>query len=185
MSVTRVCMTAVMGGIIVAGTTLVQGQGAAPAAPATAAQPAAQGNRPPAPTRDPRTPGYVTATNATELPDGAVPPVNAYGNFILGPTHPPAPEMTVQDGVPQRHRPQLHDELGRQQDLSRHRTHAGHPCGGRSGRSREADREQRPCSVHADASRYMSRSNTSRAPSPPSSSAPTDPISCCSRRWTI
>ena len=42
MSVTRICMTAVMGGIIVASATLVQGQDAAPAAPATAAQPAAR-----------------------------------------------------------------------------------------------------------------------------------------------
>jgi iron(III)-enterobactin esterase len=54
--------------------------------------------RPPPPTRDPFTPGYV---KAKELPDGAVPPVNENGNFILGPTHNPAPEMTVQEGVPQ------------------------------------------------------------------------------------
>ena len=44
------------------------------------------------------TPGYVTAK---ELPDGAVPPPDADGNFIIGPTHNPAPEMTVQEGVPQ------------------------------------------------------------------------------------
>jgi enterochelin esterase family protein len=50
------------------------------------------------PARDPNTPGYVTAT---ELPDGAVPPADADGNFIIGPTHNPAPEMTVQEGVPQ------------------------------------------------------------------------------------
>jgi enterochelin esterase-like enzyme len=54
--------------------------------------------RPPPPTRDPKTPGYVTAT---ELPDGAVPPIDKDGNFIIGPTHNPAPEMTVQEGVPQ------------------------------------------------------------------------------------
>jgi enterochelin esterase-like enzyme len=54
--------------------------------------------RPPPPTRDPKTPGYVTAT---ELPDGAVPPIDKDGNFIMGPTHNPASEMTVQDGVPQ------------------------------------------------------------------------------------
>ena len=35
------------------------------------------------PTRDPHTPGYVTAT---ELPDGAVPDPSQNGNFILGPT---------------------------------------------------------------------------------------------------
>ena len=53
--------------------------------------------RPAPPTRDPHTPGYVAAT---ELPDGAVPPPNADGNFIIGPTHHPAPEMQGQDGVP-------------------------------------------------------------------------------------
>jgi enterochelin esterase-like enzyme len=38
---------------------------------------------------------------ATELPDGAVPPATADGNFIIGPTHNPAPETSVQPGVPQ------------------------------------------------------------------------------------
>ena len=50
------------------------------------------------PTRDPHTPGYVTAK---ELPDGAVPPASADGNFIIGPTHHPAPEASVHGGVPQ------------------------------------------------------------------------------------
>jgi iron(III)-enterobactin esterase len=54
--------------------------------------------RPTPPTRDPHTPGYATAK---ELPDGGNAPVSADGNFILGPTHNPAPEMTVQEGVPQ------------------------------------------------------------------------------------
>ncbi|GGA61160.1 ferric enterobactin esterase [Edaphobacter acidisoli] len=54
--------------------------------------------RPTPPTRDPHTPGYVSAK---ELPDGAIPPADQDGNFILGPTHTPAPEMTVHDGVPQ------------------------------------------------------------------------------------
>ncbi len=63
------------------------GASPAPAAPA----------RPAPPTRDPHTPGYVTAK---ELPDGAVPPADADGNFILGPTHHPAPEMTAPAGVP-------------------------------------------------------------------------------------
>ncbi len=54
--------------------------------------------RPTPPTRDPNTPGYVTAK---ELPDGANAPANVDGNFILGPTHTPAPEMIVQAGVPQ------------------------------------------------------------------------------------
>ena len=54
--------------------------------------------RPVPPTRDPNTPGYVTAR---ELPDGTVPPLDAEGNFIIGPTHTPAPEAVVQEGVPQ------------------------------------------------------------------------------------
>jgi hypothetical protein len=37
---------------------------------------------------------------AKELPDGTVPPIDAEGNFIIGPTHAPAPEMIVNDGVP-------------------------------------------------------------------------------------
>ena len=64
----------------------------------TTPAPPTRGTRPPPPTRDPNTPGYV---KATELPDGAVPSVNAYGNFIIGPTYTPAPEMAVQPGVPQ------------------------------------------------------------------------------------
>jgi enterochelin esterase family protein len=63
-------------------------------APAVAARPP----RPTPPTRDPNTPGYVTAK---DLPDGANAPATVDGNFILGPTHKPAPEMTAQEGVPQ------------------------------------------------------------------------------------
>lgn len=40
--------------------------------------------RPAPPTRDPHTPGYV---GAKELPDGAIPPANVDGNFIIGPTY--------------------------------------------------------------------------------------------------
>ncbi len=54
--------------------------------------------RPTPPTRDPHTPGYVTAT---ELPDGENPPADVDGNFIIGPTHKPAPETIMQPGVPQ------------------------------------------------------------------------------------
>ena len=35
------------------------------------------------------------------MPDGVNPPAKADGNFVLGPTHNPAPEMSVQEGVPQ------------------------------------------------------------------------------------
>ncbi|MEO8737275.1 MAG: alpha/beta hydrolase-fold protein [Edaphobacter sp.] len=60
--------------------------------------PPARPARPTPPTRDPHTPGYVTAK---ELPDGDNAPAHADGNFIIGPTHNPVPEMTVQEGVPQ------------------------------------------------------------------------------------
>ena len=80
---------------------LTAGMHPAMAQPPAGAQPPAAAKRParpPAPTRDPHTPGYVTAK---ELPDGEIPPANADGNFILGPTHNPAPEMAVKEGVPQ------------------------------------------------------------------------------------
>ncbi len=81
---------------------LAMAQSTAPTPPATApgqvATPPPAPPRPTPPTRDPNTPGYVTAK---ELPDGAVPPADADGNFVIGPTHTPAPEMTVQEGVPQ------------------------------------------------------------------------------------
>jgi iron(III)-enterobactin esterase len=68
---------------------------------APAQQPAAQTTsrpaRPPAPTRDPHTPGYV---KAKELPDGAIPSPKENGNFIIGPTYKPAPEMSVKEGIP-------------------------------------------------------------------------------------
>jgi len=50
------------------------------------------------PIRDPHTPGYVPAK---ELPDGAIPSPYKNGNFIIGPTHDPAPESIVQANVPQ------------------------------------------------------------------------------------
>ncbi|HEX4287031.1 MAG TPA: alpha/beta hydrolase-fold protein [Terracidiphilus sp.] len=46
--------------------------------------------RPQPPARDPHTPGYV---QAEELADGTVPAADKDGNFILGPTHGPAPEL--------------------------------------------------------------------------------------------
>ncbi|MFO0947606.1 MAG: hypothetical protein U1D30_17055 [Planctomycetota bacterium] len=50
------------------------------------------------PARDPRTPGFV---EAKELPDGQVPPPDVNGNFIIGPTHKPAPEMAKRPDVPE------------------------------------------------------------------------------------
>jgi hypothetical protein len=60
-------------------------------------KPAPAATRPTPPTRDPNTPGFVAKKR---LPDGAVPPPNEDGNFLIGPTHPPAPEMTVHEGTP-------------------------------------------------------------------------------------
>ncbi len=65
---------------------------------AAAAQPVSHPPRPAPPTRDPHTPGYV---DAKELPDGANAPADADGNFILGPTHRPAPEAETHANVPQ------------------------------------------------------------------------------------
>ena len=73
------------------------GASVAPAQSVGAPAPARAG-RPPAPVRDPHTAGYV---EAAELPDGQVPAVEADGNFIIGPTHVPAPEMSpVGEGEP-------------------------------------------------------------------------------------
>ena len=89
---------AILLGTVTAGG-VARAQSAAPVPPATPpASPAAPAPRPTPPTRDPNTPGYVTAK---ELPDGTVPPPDADGNFIIGPTHMPAPEMSVVEGVPQ------------------------------------------------------------------------------------
>ena len=49
------------------------------------------------PTRDPKNANYPAAT---ELPDGTLPESGAEGNFIIGPTHPVAPELAAQAGVP-------------------------------------------------------------------------------------
>src|SRR4051812_7434817 len=87
---TKTLTIALLAGLI-AGATPAVTSAAAPKAPATRPARAAP------PARDPNTPGYV---KAKELPDGEVPPPDADGNFIIGPTHKKAPEMTSADGVP-------------------------------------------------------------------------------------
>jgi len=57
---------------------------------------AQKSDRPAPPVRDPHTPGYVSAR---DLPDGSIPPADADGNFIIGPTHPPAPELAGHDAL--------------------------------------------------------------------------------------
>ena len=66
--------------------------------------------RPTPPTRDPTSPGYVTAK---DLPDGAVPPADADGNFIIGPTHPPHTGDDRSRRCAAGHRLQSHNEVGR------------------------------------------------------------------------
>jgi len=90
---------AIVVGLFSAGQPVIAQVGAAaPTTQTPAAQTPPPPPRPVPPTRDPHTPGYV---QAKELPDGEVPPAGAEGNFIIGPTHNPAPDMTVRDGVPQ------------------------------------------------------------------------------------
>jgi iron(III)-enterobactin esterase len=74
---------------------LIAGEASAPAQTPASPTPAAPPARPSSPARDPHTPGYVAAK---DLPDGANAPADSDGNFVLGPTHNPAPEM-VQEGV--------------------------------------------------------------------------------------
>lgn len=97
----RLLSVATLIGLITAGTATATAQAQSPASalPTPPASPSSLADAHPAPpTRDPHSPGFVAAT---ELPDGSVPPANIDGNFIIGPTHPPAPEMTIHAGVPQ------------------------------------------------------------------------------------
>jgi enterochelin esterase-like enzyme len=89
-SICKTALSMLLAGIVLA--TTVAAQQASP--PTT--RPARQ-SRPAPPTRDPNSPGFV---KATELPDGAVPPADADGNFIIGTTHKRAPEMSADPGVP-------------------------------------------------------------------------------------
>src|SRR5438445_12678158 len=59
--------------------------------------PSARPARPQPAARDPNAEGFV---KAKELEDGAVPSPDEDGNFIIGPTHKKAPELTVKEGVP-------------------------------------------------------------------------------------
>jgi predicted alpha/beta superfamily hydrolase len=97
MKTAQISIAIAMGVMTIGDPALAQVAGAPPTAAAPQAQ-TAPAARPVPPTRDPNTPGFVIAK---ELPDGAVPPADAEGNFVIGPTHNPAPEMTVQEGVPQ------------------------------------------------------------------------------------
>jgi enterochelin esterase family protein len=79
--------------VAVAGPAMAQSLPASPVHSSTA-----RPGSPTPPTRDPDTPGFVAAR---KVPDGTNAPANADGNFVIGPTHDPAPEMSVSEGVPQ------------------------------------------------------------------------------------
>ncbi len=81
--------------LTITGTACAQSATAPQETPAPTA--AARPPQPRVPVRDPNAPGFV---KATELPDGAIPPSNKDGNFIIGPTHNRAPEFEVQENVP-------------------------------------------------------------------------------------
>jgi iron(III)-enterobactin esterase len=91
-------LAVVIASAISAHAALAQSAAGAQGSAAPAVQTPAAPPRPTPPTRDPNTPGYVTAR---ELPDGALPSADVDGNFIIGRTHAPAPEAVVQEGVPQ------------------------------------------------------------------------------------
>jgi len=86
-------------GVVLAVNSPVVGQADTSTQPAVtspqAATPAQRTERPTPPARDPHSPGYVAAK---ELPDGAIPPANVDGNFIIGPTH-SAPTDLSSNGV--------------------------------------------------------------------------------------
>jgi len=95
-----------IGLIAAAAPAIAQAPVAEPTPPAAEPTPPTAASAPPVPprptaaqlpVRDPHAPGFVTAT---ELPDGAVPPATADGNFIIGPAHNRAPETNAQPGVP-------------------------------------------------------------------------------------
>ena len=139
--------------------------------------------RPAPPTRDPNTPGYVTGK---ELPDGTTPPANADGNFILGPTHTPAPEMSSPDNVHQgtvieftmnSADSKIYPGIARE---PRHFRHVRTPPIPPSSSSPPAT----PLLTRAT-SLSMSQNNMSPARSRRSSSERTDPTARCSPRSTI
>ncbi len=132
--------------------------------------------RPTPPTRDPHTPGYVTAK---ELPDGSNPPANADGNFIIGPTHNPAPEMSVHEGVPQGTVYEFTMRLGGQQDLSRHRAGAAYLWHAGSRRPRQTGGDHQPSrSLHSPRGGLCPQTICPGQQSRPSSSARTGPTRC-------
>ena len=131
-------------------------------------------------------PARQDSVSAKELPDGTIPPPDATGNF----SHRPDSQSGAGNGGAGRRAAgndlQLHDELGRQQDLSWHRARR------RNVRHPDPDDPAKlvvttshPAPYTRDGRGLRAQAIASPAPPRPSSSAPTAPIRCCSRRWTI
>ena len=102
--------------------------------------------RPTPPTRDPHTSGYA---EAKELPDSQIPPVDAEGNFIVGPTHDRPAESTAHEDVPQGTIFNLKMESADSKIYPGIAREQGHFRHARSERSVEARRHDKPFrSVH-------------------------------------
>ncbi len=124
------------------------------------------GNGPDSPD-SPRAPGPPNPTGrairtrpvdvmAKELPMTAKSaPATVDGNFIVGPTHKPAPEVTVHEGVPQGTVYNFTMGIDGQQILSRNRPRAEDPWRPRTGRSRPTDRQQPSLPPTRAALRFM------------------------------
>ena len=123
------------------------------------------------PTRDPSNPNYP---KATELADGTLPPAGAEGNFIIGPTHMPAPDTLAEGRGAEGHGHLVHDLVEGQHDLQSRpdprrrrglRQQLDHEHDDGAGKQVEHDRHHQP-SRHLDAHdrASMSPRNTSPAP---------------------
>ena len=117
-------------------------------------------------------------------PTAPVPPADAYGNFIIGPTYTPAPEMTVQPAVLEG---TVHTFTMESTDskiypgIRREQGTFGTPDPNNPAKLDVTTSAPAPYTRRVAV--YIP-SSTSPARSRPSSSALTDPIRCCSRRST-
>jgi enterochelin esterase-like enzyme len=91
-TVARAGLGVVMGVRAAARSGWAPGTAAPPTRPTTQAAPRP---RPTPPTRP-----ALRVVEATELPDGTLPRPTQHGNFIVGPTHAPAPETVAREDVP-------------------------------------------------------------------------------------
>jgi hypothetical protein len=113
-----------------------------------------------------------------------VPPPDATGNFIIGPTHNPAPEMAVQESVPQG---TIYNFTMSSADskiypgVAREAGTFGTPDP--SDPAKLIVTTSHPAPYTRRVAVYVPKQWP--APPRPSSSARTAPIRCCLRRWTI